>query len=87
MTHPFISISDTGVSLLDEAPARPRPASPKPPKPTKSVTVAVHHNLTLELHGEGFSTSTKLTPGEALGLISMLSYLLRDQLEVEKGLR
>lgn len=84
MTHPFISISDTGVALLDEAPARPRPTSQKPPKP---VTVAVHHNLTLELHGEGFSTSTKLTPGEALGLISMLSYLLRDQLEVEKGIR
>ena len=84
MHHPFISISDHGVALLDEAPARPRPASLKPAKP---VTVAVHHNLTLELHGEGFSTSTRLSPGEVLGLISMLSYLLRDQLEVEKGIR
>lgn len=85
MTFQFISITDKGVALLHQQP--PRLCSPGKTAPAKPVTVAVHHDMTLELHGQGFSASTKLSPGDVLGLISMLGYLLRDHLEVDRGVR
>lgn len=83
MTFQFISISDKGVSLLNDEPPRLSGAVKK--EPAKPVTVAIHRDMTLELHGKGFSVSTKLSPGDVLGLISMLGYLLRDHLEADRG--
>lgn len=81
---PFININDAGVAFLAESPKSPPPGKSDYDK--KPVKVAVHHDLTIELHGANFSTSTKLTPDEALGLISMLAYVVREKLYVE-GLR
>lgn len=53
--------------------SQPQP-SQKPP-----VKVAVHHDLSIELHGENFSVRRALTLDEALGLIGMLSYVLRER--------
>lgn len=77
----FVQISDSGVSLANATPAshikRNYDYSRRP------VAVAVHHDLTIEIHGKDFSTSTKLSPDDALGLITMLSYVVREQLALQ----
>lgn len=53
----------------------------KHPQSTNAPTakVAVHHDLSIELHGENFSLIRKLTIDEALGLIGLLSFVVREQ--------
>lgn len=81
MTQPFIQITDAGAVV-----ATTRPTAPDPGKHDyrrRPVKVALHHNLTLEIHGEHFTTSTKLSVDDAMGLISMLSYAVREHLVVQ----
>lgn len=78
MHQPFVEISDSGVSIAHSQPARY--ASRKHDYKRRPVNVALHHDLTLEIHGEHFSTSTKLSVDDAMGLISMLSYAVREHL-------
>ena len=49
------------------------PNSQNPP-----LKVAIRHDLTIELHNDNFSISRKLTIDEALGLIGMLNYVVRE---------
>ena len=49
-----------------------------PPAQKSPVEIAIHHDLSIELHGDHFSVSRKLTIDEALGLIGMLSYVTRE---------
>mgnify|MGYP006913203491 CR=1 FL=1 len=58
MHQPFVEISDSGVNIAHSQPARH--VSRKHDYKRRPVNVALHHNLTLEIHGEHFSTSTKL---------------------------
>ncbi len=78
MHQPFVEISDSGVNVAHSQPTRY--ASRKHDYKRRPVNVALHHNLTLEIHGEHFSTSTKLSVDDAMGLISMLSYAVREHL-------
>jgi hypothetical protein len=48
--------------------------------PEKPVKVSIHHDLSIELHGDNFSVKRVLSVDEALGLIGMLSYVVREQL-------
>lgn len=80
---PFVEITDAGIAMLGARPARCKPQD-YTKRPTK---VAVHHDLTIELHGTDFSAHTRLSVGEALGLISMLTYVVREVLEAEHGLK
>lgn len=82
-TIPFINITEAGTALLANPPAHHQPAQGGKRKP---VNVSIHHDLTIEMHGDNFSVSAKLTPDEALGLITKLSYVLGEVLYVE-GLR
>lgn len=82
MNHPpFIQITDAGVAFLAQRPDAPKPGQHD--YTSKPVKVAIHHDLSIELHGEQFSVKTKLTTDEALGLIGMLSYVLREKLYIE----
>lgn len=78
MHQPFIHISDAGVNIAHAQPACY--ARRKHDYMRRPVNVALHHDLTLEIHGEHFSTSTKLSVDDAMGLISMLSYAVREHL-------
>ena len=71
----FTSIGPEGVVIIDRLGASAPAGSG-----TKPVKVAVHRDLTLQLHGARFSASTKLTPDDALALANMLIYLVREQL-------
>lgn len=75
MQTPFVTISDAGIAFFDHRPARDPTKHDYSRRPVK---VALHHDLTLELHGEHFSASTQLTLDDALGMISMLGYVLRE---------
>jgi hypothetical protein len=85
MSQPFLNINDQGAAILAQRPGELHPG--KHNYRDKPVKVAVHHDLTIELHGDHFSASTKLSPGDALGLITMLSYAMRDHLEVDRGVK
>lgn len=85
MNQPFINIDESGVAILAQRPGKQDPGKHDYRK--KPVKVAIHHDLTIELHGEHFTASYQLSPGEALALMSMLSYALREHLEVERGVK
>lgn len=77
MQTPFIQITDSGASILHQKP----PGATPPVRPGgPAVNVAVRHDLTLELYGDGFSVKTQLTPDAVCGLIGLLNFVLRDHL-------
>lgn len=79
----LVTIGADGVVVIDHAPAeRPDRGYEKNPQ-----QIAVRHDLSIELHGKNFSVTKKLTTGEALGLISTLAYLLREDLEFVRGVQ
>lgn len=82
-TIPFINITEAGTALLAKPPAHHQPAQGSK---RKHVNASIRHDLTIELYGDDFSVSKKLTPDEALGLIAKLSYVLGEVLYLE-GLR
>jgi hypothetical protein len=71
----MITILPDGRVIIDHkrAPAAGRDYSRKP------VQVAVRQDLSIEIHGANFSATADLSPGDALGLISMLAYSLRER--------
>lgn len=74
----YTSINDSGVTFTGQ-----RPVALDPHKHDYShrpVKVSLHHDLTLEIHGEHFTASTRLTVDDAMGLIGILSYAVREQL-------
>ena len=84
MNKPFVNVDDSGLVILG---ARPTPREPgKHDYRDKPVRLSIHHNLTIELHGEQFSASHRLAADEALALISMLGYVLREELD-RKGVK
>jgi hypothetical protein len=71
---PFILINDKFGEVLSS-----RPDSVPLPEPgDKSVNLKVCRNLSIELHGEMFSVTKRLTVDEAFGVIAMLNYALRE---------
>lgn len=44
----------------------------------QAVKISVHRDLSIELQSECFSIRKKLTIDEALGLIGMLNFVVRD---------
>jgi hypothetical protein len=79
----LVTIGANGVVVVDHTPAgRPDRGYAK-----NAVQLAVRHDLSIELHGKNFSATKKLTTGEALGLISTLAYLLREDLEFARGVQ
>ena len=44
------------------------------------LQVAVRHDLSIELHNDHLSVSKKLTVDEALGLIGLLNYTVREHI-------
>ena len=77
-TQPFTTINDTGLTFTGQRPGARDPN--KHDYSRRPVKVAIHHDLTLEIHGEHFTTSTRLTVDDAMGLIGMLSYAVREEL-------
>ena len=75
-TQPFATINDTGLTFTGSRPVAHDPH--KHDYSRRPVKVALHHDLTLEIHGEHFTTSTKLTVDDAMGLIMMLGYIVRE---------
>lgn len=75
-TPPFITITDNGVTVTDHRPVAHIPH--KHDYSHRPVKVAIHHDLRVEIHGNNFTTSTKLSVEDALGLIAMLGYLVRE---------
>ena len=82
--RPFVYITDAGMEFLAKRP--PDPLHCPPPTTNKPVNVAVRHDLSIELHGEHFSVSTQLTADQALSIISMLAYVLREGLPLHRTL-
>ena len=88
---PYISIDTQGqATLTAEAPHQDERGRYATGYGKKPVQLKLHHDLTLEMHGEHFKTACALDADDALALIGMLSYLLRDKLycdslRAEKG--
>lgn len=78
MNQPFVKITDAGVSFLGQRPGDDQPGKHDYQK--KPVRVEVNHDLSIELHGPAFSATTQLTVDEALGIIAMLNYVVREKL-------
>lgn len=68
-------INPDGVVVLDHM-ATPNHEAYK----QKPVKVALHRDLTLQLHGANFSACAKLTASDALGLACLLVHLARERL-------
>jgi hypothetical protein len=76
MQTPFTTITDNGMTFTGQRPVAHDPH--KHDYSRRPAKVAIHHDLTLEIHGEHFSTSTRLTVDDAMGLIMMLGYIVRE---------
>lgn len=76
MQTPFTTINDHGVTFTGHRPVAHDPH--KHDYSRRPVKVAIHRDLTLELHGANFTASTKLSVDDALGLVSMLAYVVRE---------
>lgn len=75
------TITPDGVVVVDHA-AQP---SADPKYADKPVHIAVHHDLTLQLHGSHFNASVRLSADEALGLLNILAYVVREHLATKRG--
>lgn len=82
MKPPFLQIDDAGASILHQPPLGIEHTSIQPGQPLR---VSVFHDLTIELRGPTSVTRTRLTPGDAAGLIGLLSFHLRDHVSVGAG--
>ena len=60
------------------SPARPARRGPAPDHTRRPVDFSVRRDLDLEIHGEHFSATVRLTPEDALGLIMRLTYGIRE---------
>ena len=81
--QPFIKITDNGIAFEGQRPSDDLPDKNDYGK--KPVQVAVHHDLSIELHGKNFSVRTTLTPDQALAIISMLAYVVREKIPAAGG--
>jgi len=77
MTQPFIKITSEGIQFLNEPPE----CHPQHSEGAK-ITSGVRRDLTLVVYGKGFVVEHELTVDDALGLIMMLGYDLREKLYV-----
>ena len=76
MQTPFTTINDNGVTFTGHRPVALDPI--KHDYSRRPIKVAVHRDLTLELHGANFTVTTKLSVDDALGLIGILTYAVRE---------
>jgi len=86
MNAAYIDIDSRGRATI--APTAP-PTAPRPclSYSAKPVQLALRHGLMLEMHGRQFRAAAALDLEDALSLISMLSYLIRDQIRAETNIR
>jgi hypothetical protein len=84
-TQPFFSAGADGVTVINP-PAREPGRRPSDYK-TRPVQVAVHRDLTLEIHGENFSAKAKLDLNQAMGLAMMALFVCRDHPAVQQAPR
>lgn len=84
-TQPFFTAGADGVSVINP-PAREPGRHPSDYK-ARPVQVAVHRDLTLEIHGETFSTKAKLDLDQAMGLAMMILFACRDHPAVQRAPR
>lgn len=75
MQH-FITHTPEGETTF--SPARPARLGPVPDHSRRPVDFSVRRDLDLEIHGEHFSATVRLTPEDALGLIMRLTYGIRE---------
>ena len=75
--EPFITHDVTGMTRFSHE--RPASLGRAPDHTRRPVDFAVHHDLDLEIHGEHFSATVRLTHQDALDLIMRLSYGMREQ--------
>ena len=75
MQH-FITHTPEGETTF--SPARPARLGPAPDHTRRPVDFSVRRDLDLEIHGEHFSATVRLTPEDALGLIMRLTYGIRE---------
>ena len=78
MPQPFIKITSEGIQFLNEPPK-------EHPKffddPTKIIS-GVQKDTTLVVYGKNFVVEHELTIDDALGLIAVIGYQLREKLYV-----
>lgn len=72
----YITHSHEGETSFSSA--RPARLGPAPDHTRRPVDFSVRRDLDLEIHGEHFSATVRLTPEDALGLIMRLTYGLRE---------
>jgi len=75
-TQPFFSAGANGVKVISTPPREPgrRPIDYQ----ARPVQVAMHRDLTLEIHGETFSAKAQLSLDQAMGLAMMILFACRD---------
>jgi hypothetical protein len=72
----FITHSPEGETSFSAT--RPARLGPAPDHTRRPVDFSVRRDLDLEIHGEHFSATVRLTPEDALGLIMRLTYGIRE---------
>ena len=81
---PYITIDAQGrATLTAEAPRQEERSRYATSYDKKPVQFRVGRDLTLQLHGEHFQVECPLDADDALSLIAMLSYVLRDKLYLD----
>lgn len=80
MTQQFIKINSEGIQFLNEPPKNHSQGFDEFTKVISGVT----GDLTLVTYGENFVVEHELTNDDALGLIAILGYKLREKLYVPR---
>jgi hypothetical protein len=83
MKKKFVKISEKGIEFLNEAPPHPKFKS-KDRKTEVGITGHWTKDMVIHILGENFSASHILTIDDALGLVALIGYELRERLYVPK---
>jgi hypothetical protein len=74
MTHPFYTCDASGVTIRHAAPPTEHPRNFK----TRPVQFSVNRDRSLQLHGEHFTATMRLSTDEAIGLAMLLMFTVRE---------
>ena len=78
MTQPFIKITSEGIQFFNEPPKE----NPKFFDDPTEIISGVKKDTTLVLYGKNFVVEHELTTDDALSLIAIIGYQLREKLYV-----
>jgi hypothetical protein len=81
MTQQFIKINSEGIQYLNDPPEK------KFSFEDRNTEAGIRGDLTLEIHGKNFLAQHQLTVDDALGLIAILGYNLREKLYIPQPTR